>query len=137
MKQDNSYIRELLIAVEEISGIDFDINSIQNLGYDINEEKFIYHFRLIADQQLVTPASNTGYGFGYDGQHNFSWNSVVPFRISARGHEFLSAVTKNEVWEKMKTDFSDASISLVVQSGLKLAEGWAKKKVSALLEDDQ
>lgn len=137
MKQDNSYIRDLLIAFEEISGIDFDIDAIIEAGYDINNEKFIYHFRLIADQQLVIPASNTDYGFGYDGQHNFNWHSVVPFRISSRGHEFLSAVRKSEVWDKMKTEFSDASIGLVVQSGLKLAEGWAKKKVSALLDDDQ
>ena len=137
MKQDNSYIRELLISFEEIEGIDFDINQIKSRGYDIDNDKFIFHFRLIAEQKLVIPAANTDYGFGYDGQHNFNWQSVVPFRISSRGHEFLSAIRKDDVWDKIKSDFSDASIGLVIDSGLKLAEGWAKKKIKSFLEDDQ
>ena len=136
MKQDNSYIRELLLKFEEIEDIDFNIQKIQDSGINVNDPKFIMHFRLLCEQDLVVAAGNTSYGFGYDGQGNFLWKSAVPLRISYRGHEFISAVRKSEVWEKIKTDFSDASIGQVIDSALKLTEAWAKKKIASLLENE-
>jgi hypothetical protein len=134
MRQDNSYIRNLLIKLEEIEGIDFNIQLLADNGIDINDQKFIMHFRLICDQDLVVPAGKTDYGFGYDGKNNFSWQCVVPLRISSRGHEFLAAVRKSEVWEKIKSDFTDASISQVIDAGLKLGDAWLKKKVTSLID---
>ncbi|WP_259396660.1 DUF2513 domain-containing protein [Psychromonas sp. SR45-3] len=135
MRQDNEYLRTLMLELEGVPDYDFNIRDIKKLGYDIEEPKFILHFRLLCDSSLIVPSGKDGYGFGYDGANNFSWESIVPLRLSATGHDFLAAVKQSEVWDKLKKEFSDASIKTLVAAGLKLTEAYAKKKVNEMLEN--
>jgi len=136
MRQDNEYLRALLLNIETLPKVDFNSGDIETLGYDLYDQTFILHFRLLCDNGLIVPSGNSGFGFGYDGAHNFVWQNIVPLRISAQGYDFLAAIRQSEVWDKLKKEFTDASIKTLISSGLKLAEAYAKKKVNELLSDE-
>ena len=41
MRQDNNYLRKMMLDLEDIEKLDYDINDFVELGYNINDEKFI------------------------------------------------------------------------------------------------
>ncbi|CAK3949093.1 DUF2513 domain-containing protein [Vibrio crassostreae] len=120
MKRDMELIRKLLLSVEEHP------RQLEIEGYD--NEKVKYHALLLIEAGLL------------DGNvsDTLSNTSVVPSFISVNrltwdGHEFLDSIRKEEVWNMIKTEFKDASISTVFSLGKQLTENYAKKKLSALL----
>jgi len=61
--------------------------------------------------------------------------SVLPMRLTAQGHDYLSAIRQIPIWEKIKDDFKDASIETTIDVAKKLSMAWTKKKLQDLLGD--
>jgi len=91
--------------------------------------------RILEDQKLVKSATGNGLGFRIGASGDVHW-SVVPLRLTAFGHEFLEALRNNEVWNTIKAEFKDASIGTLWRVSKELLEGYARKKVTSLLAED-
>ncbi|MCG6508527.1 DUF2513 domain-containing protein [Vibrio parahaemolyticus] len=120
MKRDMELIRKLLLTIEE------NPRQLEVEGYDKNQVK--YHALLLIEAGFL------------DGNvsDTLANTSVVPSFVSVNrltwdGHEFLDNIRKEEVWNTIKTEFKDASISSVFSIGKQLTENYAKKKLSSLL----
>ncbi|HDI3142528.1 hypothetical protein BC490_18530 [Vibrio parahaemolyticus] len=120
MKRDMELIRKLLLTIEE------NPRQLEVEGYDKNQVK--YHALLLIEAGFL------------DGNvsDTLANTSVVPTFVSVNrltwdGHEFLDNIRKEEVWNTIKTEFKDASISTVFSIGKQLTENYAKKKLSSLL----
>ncbi|EMN7207540.1 DUF2513 domain-containing protein [Vibrio parahaemolyticus] len=120
MKRDMELIRKLLLTMEE------NPRQLEVEGYDKNQVK--YHGLLLIEAGFL------------DGNvsDTLANTSVVPSFVSVNrltwdGHEFLDNIRKEEVWNTIKTQFKDASISTVFSIGKQLTENYAKKKLSSLL----
>ena len=120
MKRDMELIRNLLLTMEE------NPRQLEVEGYDKNQVK--YHALLLIEAGFL------------DGNvsDTLANTSVVPSFVSVNrltwdGHEFLDNIRKEEVWNTIKTEFKDASISTVFSIGKLLTENYAKKKLSSLL----
>ncbi|EJC6732002.1 hypothetical protein BBM25_20655 [Vibrio parahaemolyticus] len=120
MKRDMELIRKLLLIMEE------NPRQLEVEGYDKNQVK--YHALLLIEAGFL------------DGNvsDTLANTSVVPSFVSVNrltwdGHEFLDNIRKEEVWNTIKTEFKDASISTVFSIGKQLTENYAKKKLSSLL----
>ncbi|EIU6794116.1 DUF2513 domain-containing protein [Vibrio parahaemolyticus] len=120
MKRDMELIRKLLLTMEE------NPRQLEVEGYDKNQVK--YHALLLIEAGFL------------DGNvsDTLANTSVVPSFVSVNrltwdGHEFVDNIRKEEVWNTIKTEFKDASISTVFSIGKQLTENYAKKKLSSLL----
>ncbi|MHA7000162.1 DUF2513 domain-containing protein [Aeromonas schubertii] len=136
MKIDNEYLKGLLEAFEASDTPTTDIEELKKAGFSYQEDKFIFHLSILADQNLVQ--CEQGYGLGYQkGVDGYvSW-AVVPLRLTAFGHEFLEALRNSQVWDTIKSEFKDASIGTLWRVSKELLEGYTKKKVTSLLGADE
>ena len=131
MKIDHEYLKNLLIAFEDSEGVETNIIELKEAGFDHNDMKFIFHMRLLDDQNLVLRTDGEN-GFGlYQGIDSYSW-SVMPLRLTAQGHDFIAALRQKEVWNTVRDNFKEASISTLIEVTKELAKGFAMKKVKAL-----
>lgn len=115
-------IRKLLLSIEE------NPDQLEVEGYD--EDCIKYHSMLLIEAGLLDG----------DVSYYLSNTSIVPDFVSVNrltwdGHEFLDNIRKEEVWNTIKTEFKDASISTVFNIGKQLTENYAKKKLSSLLSE--
>ena len=67
--------------------------------------------------------------------------SEIPLFVTVKtlnwnGHEFIANLREENVWNIIKREFRDASFATVLSIGKQLAEGYAKKKVEALLRSE-
>ncbi|ODW10590.1 hypothetical protein BBL80_18130 [Vibrio parahaemolyticus] len=114
MKRDMSLIREILFSIEEHD----KVLPVEGFSSEVIE----YHVNLLTEAQLVERSA-----FGID----FSFVTVT--RLTWKGHEFLDSIREEQVWNTIKSEFKEAGVSTIVKVGRELAEGFAKKKVEAIL----
>lgn len=120
MKRDMELIRKLLFAIEE------NPRQLAVDGYD--KEVVKYHALLLIEAGLLDgKVSNT-----------LANTSVVPShifvnRLTWDGHEFLDNIRRDEIWNTIKSEFKDASVSTIFNIGKELAESYAKKKLRSIL----
>lgn len=136
MKIDQKYLRDLLEAFEASTTSTTNIIELEEIGFNYQEEKFIFHLKILADQYLIE--REQGHGLGYDKSADgyTSW-SVVPLRLTAAGHELLEALRNDAVWSTIKSEFQDASIGTLWRVSKELLEGYTKKKVTSLLSENE
>ncbi|CAH7063718.1 DUF2513 domain-containing protein [Vibrio crassostreae] len=136
MKIDQEYLKGLLAAFE---AAEFPITNIQELeqkGFSNQCDQFLFHLKILSDQGLVEREQGHGLGYERDLSGKIYW-SVVPLRLTAKGHEFIEALHNSEVWDTIKSEFGDASIGTLWRVSKDLLEGYTKKKVTALLGVDE
>ncbi len=98
------------------------------------DDKFLFHIQILEDQGFVEPLdkkSDLGYEILLGGQYR--WNSR-PLRLTASGHEFAEAVNKSEIWEIMKEEFKDSSLSTLKSAAATLLKAFAKKQIDKYLQ---
>lgn len=136
MRIDQEYLKGVLEAFEASHTPTTDIQELEQAGFSYQEDKFIFHLSILADQHFVEREQGDGLGYrrGVDGY--ISW-AVVPLRLTAAGHEFLEALRNSEVWDTIKSEFKDASIGTLWRVSKELLEGYTKKKVTSLLGVDE
>ena len=135
MNIDQEYLKGLLDAFEAADRPTTDIEELKSRGFDYKNDKFIFHLKLLVDQDLVRPDDGDGLGYVRSVDGFVSWG-VVPLRLTAKGHEFIEALRNSEVWETIKSNFKDASLGSLLNISKELLEGYAKKKISSLLGQD-
>lgn len=133
MKVDHEYLKGLLEAFEAAGEPQTDIFKLQQAGYDFKTNEFLFHMRLLDDQNLIARTDGQ-YGFGYfeGADDEGSWG-VLPLRLTASGHDFLEAIRNKEVWNTVKTGFKDASIGTLVDVSKRLLDGFVQKKIDNIL----
>ncbi|MCR9366862.1 DUF2513 domain-containing protein [Vibrio antiquarius] len=113
MKRDMSLIREILLSIEEND----EVLPVEGFSSEVIES----HVKLLIEALLIERKS-----FGV---HSF----VTVTKLTWTGHEFLDSIREEQVWNTIKSEFREAGMSTIIKVGKDLAEGFAKKKVEAIL----
>ncbi|WP_110875940.1 DUF2513 domain-containing protein [Franconibacter helveticus] len=136
MKINQDYIKVLLCAFEETEGPDTLLTELENKGYQRNDGEFIFHMRLLTDNKLIERVDGEG-GFGHLIYSNmvrgintseYHW-IIVPLRLTAKGHDFLSDIRQKEVWQAIKANFKEQGLGTLTSIAKSLAEAYAKKSI--------
>ncbi|MGC8343625.1 DUF2513 domain-containing protein [Pantoea ananatis] len=136
MKIDHQYLKDLLIAFEDTYGPDTMLADLIKAGLDVNDSNMIFHMRLLYDNGLIVRVDGKS-GFGHEMSRTlgegvrYYWVDT-PLRLTARGHDFIEALRQKEVWNTVKNNFNEASLSTLVEVAKQLAQGFAKQKVKQL-----
>lgn len=133
MKIDQDYLKKLLEACQASEKPTFDIQDLKAAGLDYNDRQFEFPMKIFDDQRFIEQDDGeSGFGLIKSLDGFASW-SVLPLRLTASGHQFIEALSNKEVWSAIKHGFRDASIETLRTVALKLLDGFAKKKIDALL----
>ncbi len=133
MKIDQEYLRNILNAFIESERSFVWVADIESRDVAI-DDKFLFHMQILEDQHFIEcldKKSELGYQINLGG--NFSWQSR-PLRLTASGHEFVEAINRPEIWEVLRAEFSDASLSTLKSAATSLLLAFAKKQVGKYLE---
>ncbi len=125
MKTDALYIKRLLEAFDS-NELNISIDKLEDVDTGLDEEitpafvlsaknkKLFFHINLLEDEKIVK-VDNNRYGLPPSGV------TQMKMRLTAKGHEFLEALSKNEVWEKINSELKDASLCTLINVSKKLA----------------
>lgn len=133
MKIDQDYLKGLLDACQASVKPTFDIEELKAAGLDYSDERFEFHMMILTDQGLIErDDGDPGFGLtkGIDGFP--SW-SVLPLRLTSSGHQFIEALSNEEVWAAIKSGFRNASMSTLRTVSLKLLEGYSDNRVTHIV----
>ena len=143
MRIDLEYFGALFAVFLDSEKAYIDFNDIQNSNVKVvvNDElsdKFIFHLQLAIDSQLIGRNSGVAYNLkdlGFipmlDGSTSIS---IIPLRLTQRGHDFASSLNNKEVMDKLKTEFKDAPFKVVFEGGQKLLQHFMKKKLESIMD---
>ncbi len=120
MKRDMEIIRSILLAIEE--------NIDSSIIDGATEQQVKYHKGLLVEAGLVD-----GKIISYMSNATEIPDAVHINKLTWNGHEFIDLIKQKEIWSTIKTEFKDASFGTVLKVAKDLAEGWANKKVQALI----
>ncbi len=132
MKINHDYLKGLLEAFEAADKPFTDIIELKGKGFNYEDDNLIFHLLILNDQQFVKPVEGheLGYHHSADGS---TWSSIIRLRLTAQGHEFLEALRHKEVWNTIKAEFKEASISTLWKISRDLFEGYTQKKIRELI----
>ncbi|WP_259515499.1 DUF2513 domain-containing protein [Shewanella baltica] len=115
----------------------FPIEDENKPGYMV--EKFIFHLQILMDNQLISDRNlylsgldSIGITMGLSGKPIIVNKDI---RLTQRGHDFASALGKQEVFEKLKTEFKDAPFKVVFDGSQKLLQHFFKKKLNGIIDE--
>jgi Hypothetical protein (DUF2513) len=132
MKIDQDYLKQILSTFENAEKAAIILSGFES-QIDEDEEKFIFHMKILEDKKFIVSRDgleNLGFVYGADNYLCFSDNYL---RLTAQGHEFIEALNDAKVWESIKTNFKDSSIETLWSVSKQLLEGYAKTKVQDIL----
>lgn len=134
MKIDQQYLKDLLIAFEDTEGSDTSEKDLLSKGIDTKSPEFTFHMRLLGDKGFVSRLNGEpGWEFYQPVKMGYvTMNVESALRLTARGHDFISDLRQQEVWNTVKNNFSDASLSTLSDVVKELAKGYAKQKIKRL-----
>lgn len=118
MKRDMELVREILLAIETDS---FDEN-IEDYDAEIVEK----HVNLLITEKLINRNS-----FGIGGKF------TTTTELTWTGHEFIENLRQKEIWNTIKTEFKEESISTILGVAKEMAENFAKRKLEKLLGNEK
>jgi hypothetical protein len=133
MKIDQEYLRQILNTFTESTRSFIWIADICDKGIEV-DDKFLFHMQILEDQKFIEcldKMSDFGYEITLGGE--FKWNSR-PLRLTASGHEFLEAINRPEIWDVLKAEFRDASLSTLKSVAGTLLSAFARKQLGKYLE---
>lgn len=133
MKIDKEYLKELLNTFLQSSRSFIWVEDIMKKGIEM-DDKFLFHIQILEDQgfiECLDKKSEIGYEITLGGK--FEWKSR-PLRLTASGHEFSEAINRPEIWEILKDEFQDASLSTLKSAATSLLIAFAKKQINRYLE---
>ena len=133
MQIDQDYLREILNTFVESSRSFIWVEDLTKKGIEL-DDKFLFHIQILEDQgfiECLDKHSDIGYEITLGG--NFEWKSR-PLRLTASGHEFTEAINRPEIWEILRDEFRDASLSTLKSTATVLLIAFAKKQINKYLE---
>jgi hypothetical protein len=133
MKIDQDYLKKLLEACQASEKPTFDIEDLKAAGLDYNDAQFEFHMAILTDQGFIErDDGDPGFGLEKSPDGYLSW-AVLPLRLTASGHQFIEALSNEEVWATIKHGFRDVSIATLKDVALKLLDGYVRKKIDNVL----
>jgi len=133
MKIDQEYLKLMLNTFIESSRSFIWVADFVERGIEM-DDKFLFHMQILEDQDFIEPLdkkSDLGYEILLGGE--YKWHSR-PLRLTAAGHEFVEAMNKSEIWEIIKEEFKDSSLSTLKSAATTLLKAFAKKQIDKYLE---
>jgi len=85
-----------------------------------------YHVKILAQAGLVEAKD-------WSTDDGPTW---VLTHMTNKGHDFFENLKQESIWGAIKSEFKDASLDTIISVSKQLSEGWAKKKVTALLAEN-
>lgn len=122
VKRDMELIRKILLKIEAKENLAYETIEIDGVPPAIMGR----HMEMLLENGLIEGAACDALGHDY---------SLVQVRdLSWAGHEFLSNISKDEVWNKLKEDLganglSSLSLDVLKDLAKAAASEWAKKKL--------
>lgn len=121
MRVDYRYVRDFLNVFLDSESSTVDFNDFDALRKAEGDEKFVFHFELMADRAFIVGALESGrLGIKRSPHGEFSI-SVVPLRLTADGHDFATALDSPKVLSTVTTKLAKFGISVVADIAKKLA----------------
>lgn len=133
MKVDQEYLKLILNTFIESPRSFIWVADLMERGIEM-DDKFLFHIQILEDQDLIEALdkkSDLGYEITLGGEYR--WQSR-PLRLTASGHEFVEAMNKSEIWEIIKEEFKDSSLSTIKSAATTLLKAFAKKQIDKYLE---
>lgn len=93
-------------------------------GFD--QDTVCYHIKILAQAGLLEAKD-------WSTDDGPTW---VLTHMTNYGHDFFENLKQKSIWNAIKSEFKEASLDTIISVSKQLAEGWAKKKVTALLEEN-
>lgn len=135
MKIDHDYLKKLLESCQAPEKPTFDIEDLKAAGLDYGDAQFEFHMMILTDQGFIEQDDgDPGFGLTKSIDGFLSW-SVLPLRLTASGHQFLEALTNEEVWAAIKEGFKGASIGTLKSVSLRLLEGYSYNTVNNIVNN--
>ena len=110
MKIDIEYVKNILDTIHNHDKADFTIRLFDALwgeGKIDENHKFVFHLEILHDQGfLVSTSTMSSVGIRRSGSEDYVF-SIVPLRLSAKGHEYAAALNKPEVFKILKEKFNN------------------------------
>ena len=130
MKLDYAYIKEILSVIRDDDNHIIRSNVLaEKLGISLNKideqvfSKFVGHLRILYDEGCIDP-STPDLGFS-QGANDHCIVCSARYRMTSRGYEFLDALSKQSVFDKIK----DHSVSIAIEAGKQLLIEGLKKGI--------
>jgi hypothetical protein len=140
MKIDITVLANILEAFLEAEKPSITLDYILNKsGFKLSDDKFIFHYRLIIENLLVSDelfrtGNNESAGLLHDRSDTYS---VIPghkIRLTQKGHDLALSLNNREVLAKLKSELKDAPFKTIFDGSQKLLQHYFKKKIDALTE---
>jgi hypothetical protein len=116
MHLDHDLIRKILIGFEKVPSLFTTLDDVAKTENIKMDDLFFHNCYLIADQNLiVNQAGNSDIGleWGLRREDGFT-QSVIPLRLTAEGHEYLSAIKEPARWKKIKKIAGSAGLQVII-----------------------
>jgi len=129
MHIDIDYLKKLLLAFEDSGRAFSNIIELQDQGFDIDSENFIFHIQILHDKNVIAnEIDDRGIGFSRSGNGSPHWQ-VVNLRLTALGHDFIESLKNKEVWKKLQTDFKNTGLTSLLDISKKLLIKYLENKI--------
>jgi len=111
------YLKKILSKAQASERAVFNIQDLVDNDSDINDEKFVFHLKILADQSLIVSDydNSNNIGDSRNGNGSLSW-SIKFLRLTNDGHDFIEALNNNTVWNKLKDEVKTRSLSVLVST---------------------
>lgn len=140
MRIDLAFHKEILKVFLDSELSTIELTDFSNAGINWQTEKFLFHFRLLAENHLISNKNNESgniktLGIDIGASGDIRPNST-PLRMTQNGHDFATILNKTEVFEELKENFQDHTFQTLFEYGKKLLEHIVKKKLEPILSDE-
>jgi hypothetical protein len=129
MKIDYEYVKEILDVFlnSDTPTIDCDSFLVLRKGDD---SKLIFHLKLLQDKNLIVGAIESGeMGITLRMNNIYYFSSILPWRLTADGHDFAYAITKPSILNVVQEKFKSGGLSVVIDVVKKIVEKQAEKLI--------
>jgi len=133
MKLNQEYLKILIINIENTLTPRPTLGEILKSMEleDINDD-FLLHYEILRDYGFIEGIGNS-YNIGLVQTNDGVCWCDENIRLTAKGHEFASALNQPEVWSILKEKFKENSIDTIFSTAKNIAKKIAAKKLENLL----
>jgi len=130
MKIDLNYLKKLLKDFQNSEKAFTNIIQLKTNGLEYESEEFIFHLHLLWDNAIITTENPEDTNFGLSRLSNGQphWQ-VKNLRLTYEGHQFLESLENSDIWNKLKNDFKDSTLSTIKNVAKSLMEEYLKQKL--------
>lgn len=119
MRRNMDLVREILIEVSK-SDKEVRASDIAEKSSKYSLEEIIYNIKIMGEGNLINV---------YIDEREVGVVDAYVMGITWHGNEFLDSISSNEIWEKIKNNFSDKIINIPFDILTSLAKLYLKNKL--------